>query len=201
MLTRRQREVLDFVEHYLKEKGYSPSLEEIARALGLRSLATVHRHVTNLCAKGYLKRDRNRGRSLEVRHGAGGTIAAVPVPLVGRIAAGVPIEAVEMVDTLWIPEEMLGASETFALVVKGDSMVGEHICDGDFVIVERRYEAANGETVVALIRSTEATLKKFYLEGEQVRLQPANPELEPLLVPASEVTIQGVVVGLIRRYR
>ena len=127
--------------------------------------------------------------------------SAVEIPLLGRVAAGFPIEAVETRSALSIPEDMLGTRETFALQVRGDSMIDEQIRDGDYVIVEKRETAENGETVVALVRSAETTLKKFYREGRMVRLQPANPSLAPIRVPAGEVAIQGVVIGVIRKFR
>lgn len=201
ILTKKQREVYDFIETFIEAQGYSPSLEEIARGLGLRSLATVHKHVRNLSDKGALKRAWNRGRTIEVCPTEEVEMGAVEIPLLGRVAAGLPIEAVESRSGITIPENMLGARETFALQVRGDSMIDEQIRDGDVVIVERRDTAENGETVVALVRSSEATLKKFYREGRMVRLQPANPTLAPIRVPAMDVAIQGVVIGLIRRFK
>lgn len=201
VLTKKQKEVYDFIETFIEQHGYSPSLDEIARGLGLRSLATVHKHVRNLSEKGALKRAWNRGRSIEVVSTDEADVGAVEIPLLGKVAAGFPIEAVENRAGITIPENMLGSRETFALQVRGDSMIDEQIRDGDVVIVEKRDTAENGETVVALVRSSEATLKKFYREGRMIRLQPANPALAPIRVPAGDVSIQGVVIGLIRRFR
>lgn len=201
VLTKKQRAVYDFIEGFIARNGYSPSLEEIAQGLSLRSLATVHKHVANLTEKGVLKRAWNRGRSIEVTPSAQVNVSAVEIPMLGRIAAGLPIEAIETNSSLAVPEDMLGTRETFALQVRGDSMIDEQIRDGDFVIVERRDTADNGETVVALIRNTETTLKKLYREGRIVRLQPANSALAPIRVPAGDVTIQGVVIGLVRKFR
>jgi len=201
ILTKKQREVYDYIQGFIENRGYSPSLEEIAQGLGLRSLATVHKHVANLIEKGMLKRAWNRGRSIEISPTQEVRVQAIDIPLLGRVAAGFPLEAVETRSSLSVPEDMLGARETFALEVRGDSMIDEQIRNGDFVIVERRDTAENGETVVALVRSTEATLKKFYREGRMIRLQPANPTLEPIFVPATDVAIQGVVIGLLRKFR
>ncbi len=204
VLTKKQKEVYDFVVNFIAEKGYSPTLEEIAAGLGLRSLSTVQKHVSNLVEKGVLRRGWNRGRSIEalpLAEEQGSASSTVEINLLGRVAAGLPIEAIETPIPFTVPESMLGRGETFALQVKGDSMIDEQIRDGDFVIVEKRDTAENGETVVALIRSSEATLKKFYREGANIRLQPANSALDPIVVPASEVSIQGVVIGVIRFVR
>jgi repressor LexA len=201
VLTKKQREVYDYIETFIADKGYSPSLEEIASGLGLRSLATVHKHVANLSEKGVLKRSWNRGRSIEIQSQSEVRVAAAEIPMLGRIAAGFPIEAIEVPATLSVPEDMLGARETFALQVRGESMIDEQIRDGDYVIVERRDTAENGETVVALVKGGDTTLKKFYREGRMVRLQPANPTLAPMIFPARDVEIQGVVIGVIRKFR
>jgi len=201
ILTKKQREVYNYIRGFIEDNGYSPSLEEIAAGLGLRSLATVHKHVVNLTDKGVLKRAWNRGRSIEVRPIDDLNVGAAVIPLLGRVAAGQPIEAIETRSTLTVPEDMLGSRETFALQVRGESMIDEQIRNGDFVIIEKRDTAENGETVVALIHDAEATLKKFYREGKMVRLQPANPTLAPLFVPAESVQVQGVVIGVIRKFR
>lgn len=202
VLTKKQREVYDFIQVFIQQSGYSPSLDEIAKGLGLRSLATVHKHVKNLVEKGVLKRAWNRGRSIEtLPMEEDDTPEAVEIPLLGRVAAGRPIEAVTSPASLLIPEDMLGSNETFALQVKGDSMIEDHIRDGDLVIIERRQTAENGQTVVALVNQGEVTLKRFYKEGRFVRLQPANAMLAPLRLPATEVAVQGVVIGLIRKFK
>ncbi len=199
-LTRRQREVLDVIRVFIEEHGYSPSLEEIGSALGLSSVATVHKHVSHLVDKGLVRRAWNQNRSIELVEDDRGE-PSVEVPLLGSIAAGYPLEAVETRETVQVPPSMLGSNQrVFALRVQGESMIEEQICDGDLVLVEERREARDGETVVALVEGSDATLKKFYREGAVVRLQPANRTMEPIRVPASDVAIQGVVVGLMRRY-
>jgi repressor LexA len=198
-LTRRQREIYDFVRGFVADRGYSPSLEEIGAHFGLSSVATVHKHVQHLVEKGFLRKAWNRSRSVEPVQQPGAQVVALP--LVGTVAAGRPIEAVEAHETLDVPRELLPrAGECFVLRVRGDSMIDEQIRDGDYVVVESRPQATDGETVVALLRGEDATLKKFYRRGRTVRLQPANPTMEPLEVPAEEVEIRGVVRGLVRRY-
>jgi repressor LexA len=198
-LTKRQREILDFLNDFIQQHGYAPSLEEIGRRFNLSSLATVHKHLTNLQDKGFIKRAWNRSRSVElVPTRMGGR--AVELPLLGFVAAGMPIEAVAGNETLAVPEEMVGRRDTYALRVRGSSMIDEQIRDGDFVIVEDRKTAENGEMVIALLGGSDVTLKKFYRENGHVRLQPANPTMSPIVVAAEQVQIQGVVVGVLRRY-
>ncbi len=198
-LTKRQREILDFLSDFIQQHGYAPSLEEIGRRFGLSSLATVHKHLTNLQEKGFIKRAWNRSRSIELVP-ARLTGRAVELPLLGYVAAGAPIEAVTTTETIAVPESLVGRRSTYVLRVRGDSMIDEQIRDGDLVIVEDRKTAENGEMVIALLRGTDVTLKKFYRENGRVRLQPANPAMAPIVVEASEVEIQGVVVGLMRKY-
>lgn len=207
ILTKKQHNVYQFIQSFIEDNKYSPSLEEIAKGVGLRSIATVHKHIQNLVEKGLLKKPSNKRRSLEVSHKFSNDLdiniqsnSVVDIPLLGKIAAGSPIEAISNASTLSIPEDMLGNKETYALYVEGNSMIDEHICSGDYVIIESRSMAENGETVVALLNNNDVTLKKFYHEGKYIRLQPANVELSPLLVPANNVTIQGVVIGLIRKF-
>lgn len=198
-LTRRQREILDYLAEFIEHHGYSPSLEEIGRRFGLSSLATVHKHLGNLQEKGFIKRAWNRSRSVElVPTGAGGR--AVEIPLQGYVAAGDPIEAVVSPETVAVPDAFVGARATYALRVRGRSMIDEQIRDGDLVIVEDRKTAENGEMVIALLDGSEVTLKTFHRERGRIRLQPANPALEPLVVDADRVQVQGVVIGLMRRY-
>ena len=197
-LTKRQKEIYDYIRSYIEREGYAPSLEEIGDEFGLSSVATVHKHVHNLTEKGLLKKAWNRSRSIEVVDAQEGT--SVDVPLLGRVAAGQPIEAVETPDQVSVPADMVGSKSCFALRVQGDSMIDDHITDGDLVLVESRKEPRNGETVVALIRNEDATLKRFRLDGPTVTLSPANPRLEPMRFAAEEVTVQGVVVGLLRQY-
>ena len=197
-LTRRQREVFDFIQEYLEREGYAPSLEEIGLRFGLSSVATVHKHVQNLVEKGLLRKAWNRSRSLEIVDPAGS--AAREIPLLGTVAAGAPIEAVATPDTISVPEDLVGRKECYALRVSGDSMVDDHIVDGDVVLLESRSLPHDGEAVVALIRREEVTLKRFYRDGGKVRLVPSNPSLRPMEFPAEDVEIQGVVVGLLRRF-
>ena len=198
-LTRRQREILDFLTEFIEHHGYSPSLEEVGRRFGLSSLATVHKHLTNLQEKGFIKRAWNRSRSVElVPTGAAGRV--LEIPLQGYVAAGDPIEAVVSPETVAVPENLTGTRATYALRVRGQSMIDEQIRDGDVVIVEDRKTAENGEMVIALIDASEATLKTLHRENGRIRLQPANPAMQPIVVDADRVEVQGVVIGLMRRY-
>ena len=186
-LTRRQRELYDFVCAFIAEHGYSPSLEEIGARLGLSSVATVHKHVAQLVAKGWLRKAWTRSRSLE--------------PVESRTQAGEPIESVEIEERIAVPAALVRRPEaSFVLQVRGDSMIEEQIRDGDFVVVERLAEARDGDTVVAVLRGEEATLKKLQRRGPTVRLLPANARMKPIEVPARDVEIRGVVRGLLRRY-
>jgi repressor LexA len=198
-LTKRQREILDFLNEFIQQHGYAPSLEEIGRRFGLSSLATVHKHLTNLQEKGFIKRAWNRSRSVELVPTRGGG-RALELPLLGYVAAGSPIEAITTAESISVPEDLIGKRDTYVLRVRGDSMIDEQIRDGDFVIVEDRKTAENGEMVIALLRGSDVTLKKFYRENGEVRLQPANAAMRPLKVPADHVQIQGVVVGVMRKY-
>jgi repressor LexA len=191
-LTKRQREILDYLQDFIQQHGYAPSLEEIGRRFGLSSLATVHKHLTNLQEKGFIKRAWNRSRSVEmIPTGSGGR---------GYVAAGAPIEAVATTETIAVPEDLVGRRDTYVLRVRGNSMIEEQICDGDFVIVEDRKTAQNGETVVALVGGSDVTLKKLYRENGRVRLQPANPTMQPIFVDPDQIQVQGVVVGVMRKY-
>lgn len=210
-LTRRQREVLDFVSHFVAEKGYSPSLEEIAGAFDLSSVATVHKHVKHLVDKGYLRKAWNRSRSVEpvpaqnAWAGAQARPDSIELPILGAVAAGRPIEAIEpdagVAETVVVPAAMAARGrDHFVLRVRGDSMIEDQICDGDLVVIESRREARNGETVVALVDGQEATLKRFYRSGAQIRLVPANQTMAPMEFHASQVEIRGIVRGLIREF-
>ena len=200
-LTKRQREVYEFIKEFVEQRGYSPSLEEICAHFGLSSVATVHKHVHHLVEKGFLRKGWNRSRSVEPLPEAGANAGALDLPLLGTVAAGALTEAIEQPgETVTVPREMVGRGESYVLQVRGDSMIEDHIQDGDYVVVERRAEARNGETVVALVRGEEATLKKFYQRGSKVVLEPANQALRPIEVPAAEVQVRGVVRGLLRRY-
>jgi repressor LexA len=198
-LTRRQREVLDVIREFIGTNGYSPSLEEIGSTLGLSSVATVHKHVTHLVDKGLVRRVWNQNRSIELAEGTAGR--ALDLPLYGTIAAGFPLEAIPSTETITVPADMVsGRGRTFVLKIQGDSMTGEQIREGDYVVIEERQTARDGETVVALVDGSEATLKRFYRDGSTVRLQPAHPTMQPIVLAAERVQVQGVVVGLIRKY-
>lgn len=236
-LTRRQKQVFDFLVKFINRNRYSPSFEEIGKGLGLSSLATVHKHMKTLEKKGFIRRSFNQSRSVEVV-AVPGTVpfaktavrpfgrrkpAAEPIagtepdvidvsapatvlanmefPLLGRIAAGQPVEAVPNAETFAFGDFADGRGSLFVLRVKGDSMIEDHICDGDYILVEGKQTAENGEIVVALIEGTDATLKRFFrAPNGRVRLQPANAQMEPIVVPAREVKIQGKVVGVLRKY-
>jgi repressor LexA len=198
-LTKRQREILDYLNEFIQQHGYAPSLEEIGRRFGLSSLATVHKHLTNLQEKGFIKRAWNRSRSVElVPTRVGGR--TLELPLLGYVAAGAPIDAVATAETIAVPDSLVGKSDTYVLRVRGDSMIDEQIRDGDYVIIEDRKNAENGEMVIALLGGAEVTLKKFYRENGHIRLQPANPAMQPLVIDADHVQVQGVVVGVMRKY-
>jgi len=198
-LTKRQREILDYLQDFIQQHGYAPSLEEIGRRFGLSSLATVHKHLTNLQEKGFIKRAWNRSRSVEmIPTNTNGR--SVELPLLGYVAAGLPIEAIASSETIAVPEDLVGRRDTYVLRVKGNSMIDEQICDGDLVIVEDRKTAQNGETVVALLSGSDVTLKKLYRENGRIRLQPANPTMQPIFADADQVQVQGVVVGVMRKY-
>src|SRR5688572_32374082 len=198
-LTKRQREILDYLQEFIQQHGYAPSLEEVGRRFGLSSLATVHKHLTNLEEKGCIRRLWNRSRSVELLSARTGQ-RAVELPMLGFVAAGLPIEAVTGSETIAVPEDLVGRRDTYVLKVKGDSMIDEQIRDGDYVIVEDRKTAENGEMVIALLGGSDVTLKKFYKENGRVRLQPANPAMQPMIVDPALVQLQGVVVGVMRKY-
>src|SRR5205814_1461649 len=200
-LTRRQREILDFISGQITAHGYAPSFEEIAQRFTFRSLATVHEHLTNLERKGYIRRAHNESRGIEVVPPRGQT-GASELPLYGLVAAGEPIEAVSGSDTIAVPDELVPRrGRSYVLKVRGQSMIDEHIKDGDFIVVHERNQADNGQTVVALVQGSSATVKRFYREpGGWIRLEPANPAMTPLRLNERDVTVQGVVVGVIRRY-
>lgn len=204
-LTKKQRQILDYVESFVETNGYSPSYEEIAEHFRYSSLATVHEHLTNLEQKGFLRKNYNKSRSLEVVR-ADLHAPAIELPLMGTVAAGLPLEVTEgMQETVTVPHDMVRRGENYVLRVKGDSMIDEQIRDGDYIIVNSRQTADNGDMVVALVSDGtiggSATVKKFYREKDgKVRLQPANPTMEPMYFPADDVKIQGIVVGVIRKY-
>ena len=231
-LTKRQKQVLDVLQRFINAHGYSPSFEEMAKALKLSSLATVHKHVATLERKGFIRRGYNQSRSIDVvavpgpvpfarsaqraaSSQSGGSrvagdeqnrvtadsLGALELPLLGRIAAGQPVEAVANPETLSLGDFARRKSGVFVLKVKGDSMVDDHICDGDFILVEGSREARNGDIVVALVEGTDATLKRFFRETNgRVRLQPANSQMDPIVLPVQDVEIQGRVIGVLRKY-
>jgi repressor LexA len=195
---------MDFIAKFVDDNGYSPSYEEIAQGLDLASLATVHKHISALGTKNYLKRGFNRSRSLELgpkyvqEHRRQRDLE---VPLLGRIAAGQPVEAVEQRATLNFAD-FAGHRDTYALEVRGDSMIDDHICDGDMILLERTAEVHDGDIVVALVSGSETTLKRLYHEpGARIRLQPANSSIQPIYLPASEVQVQGRLLAVLRKYK
>ncbi|TAM83794.1 MAG: transcriptional repressor LexA [Acidobacteria bacterium] len=233
-LTRRQKQVLDFLIHFINRHGYSPSFEEMAAGLHLSSLATVHKHLQVLEKKGFIRRRYNQSRSVEVvaipgsvPYGKGiihseteqsgiGHSQPAPMPtdsihfhplpnfefpLLGHIAAGKPVEAISQPENFSLGDFASRKGKIYVLRVKGDSMVDDHICNGDYILVETAETAQNGEIVVALIGGMEATLKRFFLEAaDRVRLQPANAQMDPIVVAAGDVKIQGRVIGVLRKY-
>ena len=233
-LTRRQKQVLDFLIHFINRHGYSPSFEEMASGLRLSSLATVHKHLQVLEKTGFIRRRYNQSRSVEVVAVPGsvpygnvpetsetsppevwqGTASATPAdsihfhplpnlefPLLGHIAAGQPVEAVAQPESFSLGDFASSKGKIYVLKVKGDSMVDDHICNGDYILVENTETAQNGEIVVALVGGMDATLKRFFPEGaDKVRLQPANAQMDPIIVPAADVKIQGRVIGVLRKY-
>ena len=201
MMTRRQKEVYTFLQAYIRENGTAPTYEAIRRHFGFRSYNAVFKHVRQLERRGFLvSPGKNMKQAFWLREPVGLSASSARLPLLGLVAAGQPIEALETRDTVEVPESFLGTGEHFALRVRGDSMVEDGIHDGDLILVRKQAEADNGQTVVALIGS-EATVKRFYRKGASVELHPANPAMKPIVLKAGKVTIQGVVVGLIRKYQ
>jgi repressor LexA len=210
-LTRRQKEVLDFIAGFVDKHGYCPSYEEIASGLELASLATVHKHIQTLETKQYLKRGFNQSRSLELSSGylkewrrenaAGNGMPRLEVEIQGRIAAGAPVESYSSNETLNF-SELLSDRDLYALQVRGQSMIEDHICDGDYVLIERTVDVRNGDIVVALVKGSDTTLKRFYRESDgKVRLQPSNAAMEPIFVPMQDVEVQGKLLAVLRKYR
>lgn len=204
-LTERQKEILQFIQSFQKEHGVAPTHREICDQFGYSSYGTVYKHLKLLQNKGYIRRDWNQKRGIELVGPVPGgepEDGEVELPFYGRIAAGQPIEAMAGQETLGVPRHMLGrrSGGHYVLEVVGDSMIEEGIHEGDWVVVSSRDQAEPGEMVVALVDDSEATLKRFYPEGERVRLQPANPQMEDLYVPATDVKVQGIVVGLMRKF-
>ena len=210
-LTRRQKQVYDFISTFVDTNGYSPSYDEIREGLGLNSLATVHKHITNLEQKELLRRDYNRSRSIDLLKprgrmkqafavaAAAAAESSMSLPLMGRIAAGRPLEALENPESISLAD-FTRSKEVFVLQVAGESMQDEHIVNGDYVLVEKTNIARDGEIVVALVNGSDATLKRIYVEGSKIRLQPSNAAMPPIVVPAASVQVQGRVIGVLRKY-
>ncbi|MDD4271755.1 MAG: transcriptional repressor LexA [Patescibacteria group bacterium] len=198
-LTKRQRQILDFITEFTGDNGYAPSLREIGEHFNLSSPATIHAHVQALKQKGILKTSFNEARSIEIIPTSVNWTASLELPLVGLITAGEPIEAVEENDTIAVPADFVtDSANSYVLRVKGESMIEDGILDGDYVIVERNPSPQNGDIVVALLNNAYATLKKFYREQKRIRLQPANSSMRPIY--AADPLIQGVVRGVIRKF-
>ena len=198
-LTKRQREILDFLKEYIEKRGYSPTFEEIASHFSFNSKGTVYKHLVNLKEKGFITKAWNRSRSIELVSNIVES-AIVNLPLLGLVQAGHPIEAVTQPDTIAVPSDLVRKGRHYVLRVKGDSMIDEQIRDGDFVVVKEQRSAENGDVVIALISGSDVTVKKYYREDGTIRLQPANTELDPIIVPEGIVEVQGVVVGIMRKF-
>jgi len=196
-LTKRQKEILDYVSEYIQKNGYSPYYEEISEKFGLSALSTVHEHITELVDKGYLEKDERKERGLYLPKKRK---QYLEIPLVGLIACGHPIEAIEeKEEVIKIAREQSLRGNLYALRAKGDSMIGDGIFDGDIIITRKQDTAENGDTVVAILDDNQATLKKFYLENDKIKLQPANPEYKAIY--RKEIEIRGVVVKIIRNLK
>ena len=200
-LTRRQREILDYLNEYSGDHGYAPSFDEIAERFDYASLATVHEHLSNLERKGYIKRSYNESRAIEILP-SDVFPKAVELPLLGAVAAGLPLEAQTTGETISVPDSFVRrAGNHYVLKVRGSSMIDAQIADGDFVVVQDKPSADNGEMVIARLADSPATVKRYYRERDgRVRLQPANDQMAPIYVNENEVTVRGVVVGVLRRY-
>jgi repressor LexA len=199
-LTKRQREILTYLTEYSSGNGYAPSFEEIASQFGYSSLATVHEHLSNLERKGYIKREYNESRAIELLP-SDIFPRALQLPLMGSVAAGMPIEAIQSQEMISVPDDFVRKTGNhYVLRVRGNSMIDEQIRDGDFVIVNERQTADNGEMVIALVDGNSATVKKLYREKDgRIRLQPANEAMSPIYVHENDISIQGIVVGVLRR--
>jgi len=199
ILTKRQKQILDYIGESIRKNGYAPSLVEISQHFKLNSISTIHKHLVHLEEKGLIHRHWNRARAIEVVPSESKPEAR-DVPLIGLISAGQPIEAIRTNEVVAVPEDMIGRRDVYVLRVKGESMVEDQVRDGDYVVVENRASARNGEMVVALLHGENATLKKYYREKGQIRLQPAHPTMKPIMAKEEDVKIQGVVIGLMRKY-
>jgi repressor LexA len=198
-LTARQKEILSYLRDYIVNHGIAPSVTEIKDFFNLGSLGTVHKHLKALEKRGCIRRSKGHARAIELKQMVESQMPEIP--MLGLIAAGSPIQACEVPETLTIPEDMLGRGQTFSLQVTGQSMIEDGIHDGDYLVVESRLMAHEGEIVVAVVNGEDATVKRFHREGKNIRLQPSNKQMEPIIVPAETVEIRGIVIGLIRKYR
>jgi repressor LexA len=197
-LTARQRQILDFIEAFVERNGYSPSMEEIAEQFDIASVNAVFKHLAALEKRGYIHRASNHARSIQLLNRS----QSVELPLLGYVAAGSPIEAVQAAEMFSVPEDLVSRTQkNFVLKVRGSSMIDEHIEDGDFVIVEQRNSASNGDMVIALVDNDKATFKRYYRDGSKIRLQPSNSDFPPVVLDEDRVQIQGVVIGVMRKYR
>jgi repressor LexA len=205
-MTKRQKEILDFIRSFSEDHGYAPSYREIAEAFRLSSVGTVAEHVETLRAKGLLEKSPNEARSLTLVDALRKEIVpadeTVQLPILGVIRAGAPVEAYAGTqEMLEVPSFLIGRAKSYVLQVKGQSMIEDGILEGDYVVVEENYQPHNGQMVVAMINGSETTLKRYFKEKDHIRLQPANAEMEPIIVPIdTPIDIQGVVVGVIRRF-
>lgn len=200
-LTKVQRKILDYLQSYSSEHGYAPSFEEIADAFNYNSLATVHEHLSNLDRKGYIRKSFNESRAIEILPSEVFP-RAIELPIRGSVAAGLPIEAFEVNETIAVPDAFVRrAGDHYVLRVRGDSMIEDQISDGDYVVVHDRPAADNGEMVIAMLEDAGATVKRYYRERDgRIRLQPANASMSPIYVHESQVRVQGIVVGVMRRF-
>ena len=200
--TQRQKEILDYITSFLERHGYVPSYTQIARQFGVKSRATIAKHIAALEKRGLITREHEDGFALNIKVEDTSSDSLCEVKLLGRIAAGAPLEVVDYEERIPVPRFLLGRvspDRVYALRVKGDSMIDEHICDGDIALIENRTDARDGEIVVALlIEENQATLKRLYRRGANIELQPANSQLQPLTVPANQVRVQGIFRGLLR---
>ena len=195
-LTKRQREIYEYLKDHIRSRGYAPSIAEIAKQFHLSSPATVHKHLKHLEEKGLIRKQQNLSRAIEIIPESGNTLS---YHVLGEIAAGKPIEALDQREVIDLLPDA-GDKDIFVLRVKGNSMIEDHIQNGDYVIVERRNVAENGETVVALIDNDRVTLKRFYREGDRIRLQPSHPNMKPIFVREGDFAVQGVVISVLRKF-
>ena len=203
-LTKRQKQILDYVTQFIELHGYAPSYREIGAHFSYGSVATVAEHIESLVAKGALRKSDNEARSIQLvrPRDTGQFNDAVALPILGLVAAGQPIETLGThPETLEVPPFMVGRKNSYVLQVKGDSMIDEGIHTGDYVVVTEKPVPSNGEMVIALLNGGEATLKRYYREAGHIRLQPSNAAMEPIIIPDGQaIEIQGVVIGIIRKY-